>query len=527
MKRVLVSDALSAEGIAILEEAEGIEADVKTGMSPEELKAAIAPYDAIVIRSSTKLTADVIEAAESLRAIGRAGIGVDNIDVEAATKKGVIVMNTPGGNTVTTAEHALSLMMSLVRNIPQASMSMKGGKWEKKRFQGRELRGKTLGVVGLGNIGSIVADRALGLKMKVLAYDPFISKERAAEVGVELKDLDELLGSSDIVTVHIPKLEETHNLVGAEALAKMKPGAYLVCAARGGIVDEEALLEALDSERLRGAALDVFFKEPPGLTPLIEHERVICTPHLGASTQEAQSAVAVQVAEQIVDYLNHGTIRNALNVPSVSPEALDQMLPYLDLARSLGRLQGQLDIEGLRAMELELSGKAAEGRTDLVVAAALEGLLATSLGERVNMVNAPFLARERGIRVGKTTQPSGKDYSSLVRLRVETARGSAELAGAIFGQREPRIVEIDGIRIEAVPKGHLLVFWNKDQPGFVGGVGTILGRHDINIGQMHIGRKEAGTRAVTVVNVDNPVDETLLRKLQAAPQVLSVTKVSL
>jgi len=315
--------------------------------------------------------------------------------------------------------------------------------------------------------------------------------------------------------------------VGAEALAKMKPGAYLVCAARGGIVDEEALLEALDSERLRGAALDVFFKEPPGLTPLIEHERVLCTPHLGASTQEAQSAVAVQVAEQIVDYLNHGTIRNALNVPSVSPEALDQMLPYLDLARSLGRLQGQLDIEGLRAMELELSGKAAEGRTDLVVAAAQEGLLATSQGERVNMVNAPFLARERGIRVGKTTQPSGKDYSSLVRLRVETARGSAELAGAIFGQREPRIVEIDGIRIEAVPKGHLLVFWNKDQPGFVGGVGTILGRHDINIGQMHIGRKEAGTRAVTVVNVDNPVDETLLRKLQAAPQVLSVTKVSL
>jgi len=527
MKRVLVSDALSAEGLAILEEAEGIEADVKTGMSPEELKAVIGSYEAVIIRSSTKLTTDVIESAEALRAIGRAGIGVDNVDVAAATKKGVIVMNTPGGNTVTTAEHALSLMMSLIRKIPQASVSMKEGKWEKKIFQGRELLGKTLGVVGMGNIGSIVADRALGLKMKVIAHDPFISTERAAEVGVQLVDLDELLSSSDIVTVHIPLLDETRNMVGAEALARMKPGAYLVCAARGGIVDEEALLEALDSGRLSGAALDVFLKEPPGLTPLIEHERVICTPHLGASTVEAQSAVALQVARQIVDYLLHGTIRNAVNVPSVSPEALEQMLPFLDLARSLGRLQAQLDIEGLDVVELEFSGKAAEGRTDLIVAAALEGLLATSLGERVNLVNAPVLARERGIRVGKTTQADGKDYSSLIRLRVETARGSASLAGAIFGHREPRIVEIDGIRIEAVPKGNLLVFWNKDQPGFVGGVGTILGRHSINIGQMHIGRKEAGTRAVTVVNIDTPVDETVLRKLRTWGAALSVTRVTL
>ncbi|MBE0617727.1 MAG: phosphoglycerate dehydrogenase, partial [Proteobacteria bacterium] len=420
MKRVLVSDSLSRQGIEILQAADGIQVDVKTGLKADELKAIIGGYDALVVRSSTKVTAELLEAAANLKVVGRAGIGVDNVDVTAATKRGVVVMNTPGGNTVTTAEHALALMMSLVRFVPQATMSMKAGEWEKKKFQGHELCGKSLGVVGLGNIGSIVADRALGLKMKVVAYDPFISPDRAAELGVELLPLDEVYRRADIITVHVPLLDETRGLVGADAFAKMKDGTYLVCAARGGIVDEKALLEAVESGKIAGAALDVFAQEPPGLTPLVSHERVICTPHLGASTVEAQEAVALQVAEQIVDYLVNGTIRNAVNVPSVPSEMLAQMRPYLEMARNLGRLQAQLGAAGLKSVELEYSGKTAEGRTGLYTAAALEGLLSASLGGRVNLVNAPVVARERGIRVVETSARSGEDYTALIRLRVET-----------------------------------------------------------------------------------------------------------
>lgn len=523
MKRVLVSDSLSPRGVEILRSAEGIEVDVKTGLKPEELKEILGQYDALVIRSATKVTADVLARAANLKVIGRAGMGVDNVDVAEATKRGIVVMNTPGGNSVTTAEHALALMMSLVRNIPQADASMKQGKWEKKKFQGHELCGKTLGVVGLGNIGSIVADRALGLKMKVVGYDPYLSQERAAELGVELVSLEELFRRADIVTIHVPLLDETRNLINRDTLAKMKDGVYLVCAARGGIVEEDALLEALEGGKVAGAALDVFREEPPGLTPLVAHPRVVCTPHLGASTVEAQEAVAVQVAEQIVDYLERGIIRNAVNVPSVPPEILNQMAPYLDLARSLGRLQAQLGVEGLRAVDLQYSGRIAEGRTGLVTAAALEGLLSASLGERVNLVNAPVIARERGIRVSETTAKNGEDYSAMMRLAVETAQGRFSLAGAIFGRKEPRIVEIDGIPIEAIPRGHLLVFWNYDRPGLVGSIGTTLGRHAINIGQMQFGREAPGGRAVTVVNVDAPVPEEVLGELKELPNVVSVT----
>jgi len=527
MKRVLVSDTLSPAGVEILENAEGIQVDVNTGLTPEELKAIIGEYDALVIRSATKVTAEILEAATNLKVVGRAGIGVDNVDVPAATKNGVVVMNTPGGNTVTTAEHALSLMMSLVRNIPQATMSMKDGKWEKKKFQGRELCGKRLGVVGLGNIGSIVADRALGLKMKVLAYDPFISPERAAELGVELVDLDDLFRRADIITLHVPLMDETRNLINAENLAKMKPGVHIVCAARGGIIDEDALLEALESGHVAGAALDVFKEEPPGLTPLVSHPHLICTPHLGASTAEAQEAVALQVAEQIADYLTGGTIRNALNVPSVPAEALEQMAPYLEMARSLGKLQAQLGIQGLKGVELEYSGKAASGRTALLTAAALEGLLSASLGERVNLVNAPVVARNRGIRVVETSAANGEDYSALIRLRVDIEPGQYSLAGAIFGKREPRLVELDGIPIEAIPRGHLLVFWNYDRPGLVGSIGTALGRHGINIGQLQFGREAPGGRAVTVVNVDSEVGEQVLAELCQLENVISVTSANL
>jgi len=522
MKKVLVSDSLSVRGVEIFKQAEGIEVDVNTGLSPAELKEIIGQYDALVIRSATKATADLLEAADNLKVIGRAGIGVDNVDVPAATKKGVIVMNTPGGNTVTTAEHALSLMMSLLRRIPQATASMKEGKWEKKKFEGQEMCGKTLGVIGMGNIGSIVADRAMGLKMKVIAYDPFISEERASEMGVELVTLEQLYSRSDIVTIHVPLIDETRNLINKETLSKFKDGAYIVCAARGGIIDEDALVEALDSGKIAGAALDVFSKEPPGQTPLVSHEKVICTPHLGASTAEAQEAVALQVAEQIVDYLTKGSITNALNVPSVAPEAAAQMQPYLKMARSLGRLQAQLGVEGMKSVELSYSGKTAEGRTALYTSAALEGLLSASLGERVNVVNASMIARERGLKVAETTAADGEDYTAMIRLKIQTTSGASSLAGAIFGKNEPRLVEMDGIPIEAVLSGHLLIFRNNDRPGLVGSIGTCLAENGINIGQMQFGRQTAGGEAVTVVNVDSPASQEVLAKLGSLPNVKSV-----
>ncbi len=524
MRKVLVSDSLAKEGLAILQAAEELQVDVKTGLKPDELKAIIGEYEALVVRSATKVTADLLAAGDNLKVIGRAGIGVDNVDVPVATKRGVVVMNTPAGNIVTTAEHAVALMMSLVRMIPQATASMKQGQWEKKKFQGREIFGKVLGVVGLGNIGSIVADRAVGLKMKVIAYDPFIGAEHAAKMGVELVTLDDLFRRSDVVTIHVPLMEETKNLVNREALAKMKAGSFLVCAARGGIVDEEALLEALDEGRIAGAALDVFSKEPPGLSPLVAHEKVICTPHLGASTAEAQLAVSVQVAEQIVDYFRTGLIRNAVNIPSVPPDVLDQMRPYLDMARSLGRLQAQLGVEGVQSVELEYSGKAAEGRTGLLTASALSGLLSSSLGAGVNLVNAPIVARERGLKVSETTARNGEDYTALIRLKVHAGDRSSTLAGAIFGRREPRIVELDGIAIEAIPTGHLLVFWNWDRPGLVGNIGMTLGRHEINIAQLQFGRESEGGRAVTVVNVDTPVSDEVLQELRQLPNVVSVIR---
>ncbi|GAB4256066.1 MAG: phosphoglycerate dehydrogenase [Deferrisomatales bacterium] len=527
MWRVLVSDTLSTKGLQVFEDAEGIQVDVRTGLDPAALREAIAPYDALVIRSATRVTAEVLEAAEHLKVVGRAGIGVDNVDVPAATKRGVVVMNTPGGNTVTTAEHAVALMMSLVRNVPQADASMKEGRWEKKAFQGRELSGKTLGVVGLGNIGSIVADRAQALKMKVIAYDPFLSPERAAELGAERVELDELYRRSDIVTVHVPLLDETRNLIDAGAFERMKPGAYLVCAARGGIVDEDALLDALESGRIAGAALDVYREEPPGASPLVAHPKVVCTPHLGASTVEAQEAVAVQVAEQVVEFLRGGTIRNAVNVPSLPAEALAALAPSLELARALGSLQAQLGADGLRAVDLRYAGRTAEGPTGLLTAAVLEGLLSPVLGERVNRVNAPLVAKERGIRVTETTSANGEDYAALVRLTVELAGRRASLAGALFAEGRARIVEIDGVGIEADPKGDLLVFWALDRPGLVGGIAGILADRGINIGQMKFGRESPGGRAVAVFNVDSAVDDRVLAELRGLPNLLSATRVCL
>ncbi len=527
MNKVLVSDSLSAEGLEILKKEQGLEVDVKTGLKPEELKAIIGQYHGLVIRSATKVTAEIIEAAENLKVIGRAGIGVDNVDVPAATKKGIVVMNTPGGNTTTTAEHALSLLMSMVRFVPQATASMKEGVWEKKKYQGREITGKTLGVVGLGAIGSIVADRALGLKMKVIAYDPFITPERAKKLGVEQVDLEELYRRSDLITIHVPKLPETTNLINAETLGKMKKGVYIVCAARGGIVNEADLLAALTSGQVAGAALDVFEKEPPGVTDLIKHPNLICTPHLGASTDEAQAAVALQVAEQIGDFLCRGIIVNAINVPSVAQEELERMKPYIELAESLGKLEGQLRIEGIKGIEIELSGGAAEGRPALITASALAGLLKGMLGDWVNLVNAPLTARERGIVVKETISGESEDYASLIRLKISSQKGGMSVAGAIFGKREPRIVEIDQIGVEAIPKGNLLILRNYDKPGLVGSIGTTLGENGINIGQLQFGRDKPGGHSITVINVDSSPDEVILKKLADLPNVINVTKVIL
>jgi D-3-phosphoglycerate dehydrogenase len=527
MKKVLVSDSLSKEGLDILKAQVGISLDVKTGLPPEELKAIIGQYDGLIIRSATKVTAEIIAAATNLKVVGRAGIGVDNVDVPAATAKGIVVMNTPGGNTTTTAEHALSLMMSLVRFIPQATASMKAGVWEKKKFQGHEMCGKTLGVIGLGAIGSIVANRALGLKMKVVAYDPFITPERAAELGVEKVDLEGIYSRSDIITIHVPKLKETLNLINKDTIAKMRKGVYIVCAARGGIVNEDDLLAALESGQVAGAALDVFAQEPPGITPLISHPNLICTPHLGASTEEAQTAVAIQVAHQVSDYLVRGIIMNSVNVPSVSPEELEKMLPFVTLAEKLGRLQAQLGLESICGLDIEYSGKAADCRTQLLTASALAGLLAPALGEWVNLVNAPLTARERGITVRETSSSKGEDYSSLIRIKAKAAKGGYSVSGAVFGKNQPRLVEIDGIAIEAVPEGNLLVLWNNDKPGLVGSIGTTLGSNKINIGGLQFGREAPGGRAITVVNVDTEPDAKTIKELAALPNVLAVHKVHL
>lgn len=527
MKKVLVSDSLSAEGIEILKREKDLEIDVKTGLKPDELKAIIGQYHGLVIRSATKVTADLLAAADNLEVIGRAGIGVDNVDVPAATKKGVVVMNTPGGNTTTTAEHAIALMMSLARFIPQATASMKRGEWEKKKFEGREMTGKTLGVVGLGAIGSIVADRAVGLKMKVIAYDPFITPDRARKMGVEQVDLEELYRRSDLITIHVPKLPETTNLINKDTIGKMKKGVYIICAARGGIVNEDDLLAALEAGQVAGAALDVFAKEPPGELPLIQHPNLICTPHLGASTEEAQAAVALQVADQISDYLVRGIIVNSVNVPSVPADQLERMRPYLELAESLGKLQGQRGFEGIRGVEVEVSGHAAEGRPAMITSAALAGLMSGVVGDWVNVVNATVTARERGISVKETICGESEDYAALIRLRVEAEKGGGTVAGAIFGKKEPRLVEIDSIYVEAIPKGNLLILTNNDKPGLVGSIGVTLGKNDINIGQLQFGRDVPGGKSVTVVNVDSSPDESILKQLRDLPNVLSVTKVCL
>ncbi|MGE5145816.1 MAG: phosphoglycerate dehydrogenase, partial [Candidatus Eiseniibacteriota bacterium] len=469
MPKVLISDDLSPRAAEILRE-RGVEVDVKVGMKPDELKACIGDYDGLAVRSATKVKADILAAAKNLKVIGRAGIGVDNIDVPAATAKGVVVMNTPFGNSITTAEHAIALMFAVARQIPAADRSTQAGKWEKSRFMGVELTGKTLGIIGCGNIGSIVADRALGLKMKVIAFDPFLTPERALELGVEKVELDPLLKRADFITLHTPMTEQTRGIIDAEAIAKMKTSARIINCARGGLVVEKDLAEALKSGRVAGAAFDVFEVEPAKENVLFGLDDMVATPHLGASTEEAQENVALQVAEQIADFLINGAVINAINMPSVSPEDAPKLLPYMKLADQLGSFAGQITESGIKKVTLEYEGHAAELNTKPLTASALTGLL-TPVLETVNMVNAPVIARERGIEVTEIKHQKSVDYQTRIKLTVTTENRTRSLCGTLFGADKPRLIMVEDVPLEAELGKHMLFVRNKDKPGFIGALG--------------------------------------------------------
>jgi len=524
--RVLVSDKLAPEGLRVLEKAARggeLEFDSRPGMNAEELIDAIADYDALIVRSGTTVTADVISAASKLRAVGRAGIGVDNIDVRAATRRGIAVMNTPGGNNVTTAEHALSMMLSLARSIPQATASMRDGKWEKSKFTGSEIFNKVLGIIGIGNIGRLVAERARGLRMKVVAHDPFISEDKAAELGVELVALDDLLEKADFVTLHIPMTPDTKDFLGAAELAKMKKGARLINCARGGIVNEDALAEALASGHLAGAALDVFVEEPPPVDhPLLACDNVICTPHLGAATAEAQVNVAVAVAEQVVDFLLNDITRNAVNVPSVSAEQIEVLGPYLTLGEKLGSLQAQLLQQAPTEVTVEYGGEVATVDVQPVTVAVVRGLLERLLeSSTVNYVNARELAVERGIKITESKTHHTSGYVNQVKVRVRTADSESEVAGAVFGREVVRLVKVNQFHLEAVPEGYILMLNNRDVPGVVGAVGTLLGEANVNIAGLELGREAVGGIALSLVHVDDTVPEPILDRLRNLPDIIS------
>ncbi|MDR6512353.1 D-3-phosphoglycerate dehydrogenase [Novosphingobium capsulatum] len=506
--KVLISDKMDPNAARIFEE-RGCDVDVITGKTPEELKAIIGQYDGLAIRSSTKVTKEILEAGTNLKVVGRAGIGVDNVDIPAASAKGVVVMNTPFGNSITTAEHAIALMFALARQLPEADLSTQAGKWEKNRFMGVEVTGKTLGLIGAGNIGSIVASRALGLKMKVVAFDPFLTPERAVEMGVEKADLDTLLAKADFITLHTPLTDQTRNILSAENLAKTKKGVRIVNCARGGLVDEKALKELLDSGHIAGAALDVFETEPAKDSPLFGAPNFICTPHLGASTTEAQVNVALQVAEQMADFLVTGGVTNALNMPSLSAEEAPKLKPYMALAEKLGTLVGQLAHDNLAKIAIEVEGAAAQLNQKPITAAVLTGVM-KQYSDTVNMVNAPFLAKERGLDVREVRHDREGEYRTLVRVTVSTSQGDRSVAGTLFGNGQPRLVEIFGIGIEADLDGDMLYIVNTDAPGFIGSIGTLLGTAGINIGTFHLGRREAGGEAVLLLSVDSPVSETVL-----------------
>ncbi|HEX4371277.1 MAG TPA: phosphoglycerate dehydrogenase [Rhizomicrobium sp.] len=518
MPKVLIADKLSPAAVAIFKE-RGVEADVKTGLSKEELLKIVDQYDGIAIRSASKITADVLKAATKLKVVGRAGIGVDNVDIPAATAAGVIVMNTPFGNSITTAEHAISLMLALARELPAANASTQAGKWEKNRFMGVEITGKVLGLIGAGNIGSIVADRAKGLKMRVIAYDPYLSAERAEDLGVEKVTLDDLLARADFITLHVPMTPETKNILSAEAIAKTKKGVRIINCARGGLIDEKALKAALDSGQVAGAALDVFETEPATENVLFGNEKVVATPHLGASTTEAQENVALQVAEQISDYLLTGAITNALNMPSISASEAQKVGPWIQLASKLGAFAGQLTDSSLTSVEIVYEGIAGQLNTRALSQAALAGLLNPILSG-VNMVNAPVIAKERGIKVSETRRDQQGIYEGYIRITVTLGSGSTRrVAGTVFSDGRPRLIQVKDINLEAEFAPHMLYVVNEDKPGFIGKFGTVLGDAKVNIANFTLGRSAPGQDAIALIEVDGAVPDAVVQQLTKLPLV--------
>lgn len=524
MSKVLISDSLSAAAVDIFK-ANGIETDVITGMKPEELIACIGEYDGLAIRSATKVTPEVLEAAANLKVIGRAGIGVDNINIDAASGKGIVVMNAPFGNSITTAEHAIAMMFSLARQIPLANQSTQSGKWEKSKFMGVELTGKVLGIIGCGNIGSIVADRAMGLRMKVIASDPFLTPERAETLGVEKVELDELFARAELITLHTPLTESTTGILNAENFAKMRDGVLIVNCARGELVVEADMKAAIEAGKVAGFAVDVFPQEPPEEYSMFGMEQVIATPHLGAATTEAQEKVALQIAEQMSDYLNTGAVTNAINTPSVSAEDAPRLKPYMALGGQIGSLAGQIVNTGLSSVTIEYEGHAAEINTRPVTACLLEGLL-SPLMSGVNMINAPILARDRDIDVSEVRHERDGEYQTLIRLTVETQKGSRTIAGTLFGGDKPRIVEVNGIKLEAELSENMLYMINKDRPGFIGRLGTALGDAGVNIATFQLGRVDAGGEALALIQVDGDLSDDVLAVLTALPDVIQAKALS-
>ncbi len=516
--KVLISDNLAPVGAEILQDA-GLEVDINTGLPPEELKKIIGNYDGLVIRSATKVTEEIIESAENLKVVGRAGIGLDNVNIPAASQRGIVVMNAPDGNATTAAEHAIAMMMSLTRNIPQATAALKAGRWDKKKFQGREVTGKTVGIIGIGRIGSIFARRAQGLRMKVIAFDPHMPKELVEKMGIELVSIDELCNRADYISVHVPLTNDTKGLVSTEEFKNMKKEAMFIDCARGGVVDEEALYEALKNDEIRGAALDVFAKEPTSLetTPLLELDNFICTPHLGASTSEAQINVAVTIAEQMADYLLNGTVANAVNVPSVSAEILSQVRPYVTLAEMLGCFHMQIAKGGVEEIKIEYTGDLAEMETSPITVAFLKGLFTPILKDAVNYVNAPMIAKDRGIRVVESRTNDSDDFTCMLKVTVKATESENVLAGTVFGKNEPRLVRLNTFRLEALADGPMLFVYNKDIPGVIGALGTTLGAGGINISRMTVGLEDRGgdqAQNVILLNTDSLVSGDLLNTVK-------------
>ena len=525
--KVLISDKVDSGCIEILEQNPDVEVDVKTNLLPNELQAQISQYDGLIVRSSTQVTESLLQAANRLRVVGRAGTGVDNIDVDAATRCGVIVMNTPGGNSISTAEHTVAMLLALARNIPQANASLKDGHWNRSNYTGVELAGKTLGIIALGKVGREVALRAKAFKMKILAHDPYVSEEIALGHGAQLAPLEQIYAQADFITIHLLLTEHTHHCINATVLDQCKDGVYLLNCARGGLIDEQALLAALESGKVAGAAVDVFEEEPPTNSPLLKHDHLIATPHLAASTREAQASVALQVAEQVGDLLMDRVIRNAVNTPTVEPEVYAKIRPFLELATCLGRIQAQLGEGQLERITVEYHGDVTSFPTSPLTAAVLEGIMGSISAEPVNTVNAPLLIQEKGIRVDELKSSEHEDYASLISVVYQTKEASRIISGTIFGKNDPRLVRLDEYSFDAAPKNNMLFYINDDIPGIIGRVGSIMGTHQVNIAQMSCGRQQAGGQALTILNVDNPIPDAVLKAINSQDHIDWVRRVSL